>query len=155
MNDPVVQAWGTERQAIMTSTQVDHSVGSDEWLRRFGEIDLSAVAGIPTPKIYAQPTQRCARPHEVRMDAANAMLIRAYPSLREAPVHFAMLEAVYGLDVREAVRFPTPKLYRDNPQLAQSQRHSVRTRSWDRIQRAIRIIEREDMERAAAQSVLR
>jgi hypothetical protein len=156
MEDPVIQAWAAERQAIVHAVQDDHSVGSDAWLRRFGEVNLAKViVGQPFPNAYVAPPPLAQRPHETRMDAANAMLLRAYPVLREAPVHFAMLEAVYGLDVREAVRFPTPKMYRDNPQLAQARRRSVRMRAWDRIQRAAKVIEKQEAERAAATAAMR
>lgn len=156
MEDAVIQAWAAERQAIVQATQEDHSVGSDAWLRRYGDVNLAkVVVGQPFPNAYVPPPALAQRPHETRMDAANAMLLRAYAVLRKAPVHFAMLEAVYGLDVREAVRFPTPKMYRDNLQLAQARRHSVRMRAWLRIQRAMQVIEKQDAEREAAATAMR
>jgi len=143
LNDLAVLAWAAERQAIM-ATQRKEEKTRDDWLRRFGEVNPEArkpvVIGEPLPPTYVAPAPHGrSRPQEIRMDAANALLLRAHRVLAGAPFHFAMLEALLGLDTLEEVRLPSPKHWRDDPVGAQRQRGTVRERARDRIKRALAV----------------
>lgn len=153
LNDIAVLAWAAERQAIM-ATQRKEEKTRDDWLRRFGEVNPAAhklgVVGEPIPPTYVAPVPRGrSRPQEVRMDAANALLLRAHPVLAGAPFHFAMLEALLGLDTLEEVRLPSPKHWRDDPAGALRQRGTVRERARDRIKRALAVDARPMIEHAS------
>jgi hypothetical protein len=143
LNDLAVLAWTAERQAIM-ATQRKEEKTRDDWLRRFGEVNPAVhkpvVIGSPMPPTYVAPLPRGrSRPPEVRMDAANALLLRAHPVLAKAPFHFAMLEALFGLDTLEEVRLPSPKHWREDVADAFRQRGTVRERARDRIKRALAV----------------
>jgi hypothetical protein len=150
MLDIAIIAWAAERQSIMATQRKLEQTGAD-WLRRFGEINPTqhVVIGEPMPPTYVPPQARNGRPREARMDAANALLLRAHPVLRRAPLHFAMLEALYGVDALETVRFPSPKTWADNPERAVQQRHTVYCRAEQRITRALELVSAPMVEHAS------
>lgn len=141
LEDLAVFAWASERQAIMAAQRSESQTHAD-WLRRFGTVNPEALApmiiGKPIPPTYIEPV-RNGRPHETRMDAANALLLRAHRMLHNTPLHFAMLESLYGLDSLETLRFPSPKTWREHPELAIKQRNAVRVRACQRIRRALEV----------------
>ena len=116
LDDIAIVMWASERRALMQML----------------------ASGNATRVTLGEPPQ-LGRPNETRMDTANALLLRAHPQLAHAPLHFAVLEALHGLDIHDAVRFPSPGTWRDSPKLAMNRRHSVRTRAHMRIQRALAI----------------
>jgi hypothetical protein len=144
VDDVAIQAWAAERHVILNAQRKEsNDTRSPEWLRRFGDVNPRVrertIIGESVPSTYVAPQPVTGRPHELRMDSANALLLRAHPALAVLPLHFAMLESLYGLDALEAVKLPGPRTWHDSPVLAEQQRAAVRKRAAARLDRATKL----------------
>lgn len=84
------------------------------------------------------------RPVERADDHANAFLLGVFPQLAQSPLGFAVLEALFELDVSEAAssRFAPPALWACDPEAARRRRQNARKRAAARLRRAAAIRQR-------------
>jgi len=133
--DSAILFWADWRRRLLRSDRLRRrGVPNPTWSSSWKQL-----RGKPLPPLYLE-TDKKGRPSENELDRANAFLLKAHPCLADSDLYFAMLEALFCLDQPEAIRFPLPKLWTTNPNLAQSNRASVRDRARRRIDRAIQRI---------------
>ncbi len=143
--DPAVGLWAVARGNVAEGKLWGHHLPEGErrkvWLRRFARIDpRTATPQLPKKK---PGKKKLGRPAEVGIDGANAFLLAHYPQLADHPLQFAMLEALFLLDLPEETtsRFPPPARWQgDRRWGATRQLRAVEERARTRLRRALKLL---------------